>query len=357
MTKNVFAGMWEIAAENGMNKSIARFPDVCLSPPSPPAGPIPIPYPDTSFSNNLKSASSTVKIGGKGAALAQKSYYKEPVLGDEAATRTFGANVVTHQITGKTYFQAWCMDVKYEGKNVCRHFDITTSNHASGGTTTVPLTSLETQAIAFYQTMLDIGICPCCEEAAHEWQKDPKGGKFKLVTEDQFMNNRASAIKDDNPKKGALVAAANALIEIKAVTRAAGKANPAAACNNVHPERTDPCALYCDIPAGTRYPPATPGGKEKTPGQKCSDNFTEAKSKKSFQEWEKKLGISIPRKGPDGKKVKVNHKTPKLAGGCNSPKNTVPANVMGGPECTAVETAQEAFEKEISRVEQSLGLT
>ncbi len=76
MTKNVFAGTWEIAAENGMNKSIARFPDVCMSPPSPPAGPIPIPYPDTSFSNNLKSGSSTVKIGGKGAALAQKSYYK-----------------------------------------------------------------------------------------------------------------------------------------------------------------------------------------------------------------------------------------------------------------------------------------
>ncbi|RWK47568.1 MAG: DUF4150 domain-containing protein, partial [Mesorhizobium sp.] len=75
MTKNVFAGMWEIAAESGMNKSIARFPDVCMSPPSPPAGPIPIPYPDTSFSNNLKSASTTVKIGGKGAALAQKSYY------------------------------------------------------------------------------------------------------------------------------------------------------------------------------------------------------------------------------------------------------------------------------------------
>jgi len=90
MTKNVFAGTWEIAAENGMNKSIARFPDVCMSPPSPPAGPIPIPYPDTSFSNNLKSGSSTVKIGGKGAALAQKSYYQEPVLGDEAATRTFG---------------------------------------------------------------------------------------------------------------------------------------------------------------------------------------------------------------------------------------------------------------------------
>jgi hypothetical protein len=123
MTKNVFAEKWEIAGKNGMNKSIARFPDVCLSPPSPPAGPIPIPYPDTSFSNNLKEGSETVLIGGKPAALAQKSYYKEPMLGNEAATRAFGSSVVTHQITGKTYFQAWCMSVKFEGKNVCRHFD------------------------------------------------------------------------------------------------------------------------------------------------------------------------------------------------------------------------------------------
>ena len=111
MTRNVFANMWEIAAQSGMNKSIARFPDVCLSPPSPPAGPIPIPYPNTSFSTDLKEGSGTVKIGGKPVALAQKSYYKPSVLGDEAATRTFGASVITHQITGKTVFQAWSMDV------------------------------------------------------------------------------------------------------------------------------------------------------------------------------------------------------------------------------------------------------
>ncbi|TIP77268.1 MAG: DUF4150 domain-containing protein, partial [Mesorhizobium sp.] len=128
---------------------------------------IPIPYPDTSFSNNLKSASSTVKIGGKGAALAQKSYYKESVLGDEAATRTFGANVVTHQITGKTYFQAWCMDVMFESKNVCRHFDITTSNHASDATTTAPLATIETMSPADQDALLDKGICPCCKGPVH----------------------------------------------------------------------------------------------------------------------------------------------------------------------------------------------
>ena len=73
---NVFANMWQIAAKSWMNKSIARFPDVCLSPPSPPAGPIPIPYPNTSFSTDLKKGTKTVKVGGKPAAQAQKSFYK-----------------------------------------------------------------------------------------------------------------------------------------------------------------------------------------------------------------------------------------------------------------------------------------
>jgi hypothetical protein len=348
MTKNVFAGKWEIAAENGMNKSIARFPDVCMSPPSPPAGPIPIPYPDTSFSNNLKSASSTVKIGGKGAALAQKSYYKEPMLGDEAATRTFGANVVTHQITGKTYFQAWCMDVKFENKNVCRHFDITTSNHASGGTTTVPLTALEMQAIADAQTKLDNDICPCCDGPAHEWQKDPKGGKFKLVTEDTFLNNRASAIDDAHPSKAGLVAAANDLLAKKEAARAAGNAKPADACNNVHPNRTDPCALYCDIPAGTKY------ADGKTPAQKAAANFGPSKRKQSFKHWEGILKKPIARKvtRPNGivEGTSINHKTPKFAAGCNSALNTVPENAMGGPACDEVEAAQKAFEETFSGI-------
>ena len=57
MSHNVFANTWQIAGKSGNNKSIARFPDVCLSPPSPPARPIPIPYPDTSFSTDLMEGS------------------------------------------------------------------------------------------------------------------------------------------------------------------------------------------------------------------------------------------------------------------------------------------------------------
>jgi len=132
----VYANGNEIACKAGDNKVIAEFPDVCLSPPSPPAGPVPVPYPNTSFSKDMQNGSKTVKIKSKEVMLKDKAFYKTSPLGNEAATRTFGANAITHVITGKTYFIAWSMDVKFEGQNVDRHFDLTTSNHASqpGGT-------------------------------------------------------------------------------------------------------------------------------------------------------------------------------------------------------------------------------
>ncbi|NOU21936.1 MAG: DUF4150 domain-containing protein [Methyloglobulus sp.] len=131
MSNEVFANGNEIACKSGDDKVTASFPDVCLSPPSPPAGPIPVPYPDTSFSKDMQNGSKTVKIDGKEVMLKDQSFYKTSPLGDEAATNSLGAGVITHVITGKTYFVAWSMDVKFEGENVDRHLDLTTSNHAS----------------------------------------------------------------------------------------------------------------------------------------------------------------------------------------------------------------------------------
>ena len=73
---DVYANGDEIACKAGGNKVIAAFPDVCLSPPSPPAGPIPVPYPDTSFSKDMQNGSKTVKIKGKEVMLKDQSFYK-----------------------------------------------------------------------------------------------------------------------------------------------------------------------------------------------------------------------------------------------------------------------------------------
>lgn len=131
MGKNVFANNMEIACQAGDGKVVAAFPDVCMSPPSPPAGPIPIPYPNSSFSKDTKSGSKKVKIGDQPIALQDQSFYQTSPLGDEASTKSFGANLISHVNAGKTYFIAYSMDVKAEGKSVCRAFDLTTSNHAS----------------------------------------------------------------------------------------------------------------------------------------------------------------------------------------------------------------------------------
>jgi hypothetical protein len=130
MANTVFANGREISCKAGDGKVTAAFPDVCLSPPSPPAGPIPIPYPLFSFVKDTTSGSKTVKINGKEVMLKDKSYYKK-CKGDEASTKSFGQGVITHTLGGKVYFISWSMDVEIEGENVVRHLDMTTSNHAS----------------------------------------------------------------------------------------------------------------------------------------------------------------------------------------------------------------------------------
>jgi hypothetical protein len=128
MGKNVFANGMEVSAKKDDNKSICAMPDVCLSPPSPPAGPIPIPYPNTAQASDTSDGSKSVKVGGDEAGLKNASSYKKS-MGDEAATKTLGMGVVTHNIQGKMTHTAWSMDVKFEAKNVIRHMDLTTHNH------------------------------------------------------------------------------------------------------------------------------------------------------------------------------------------------------------------------------------
>ncbi|HEX4128607.1 MAG TPA: PAAR-like domain-containing protein [Pirellulales bacterium] len=131
MGANVFANGDEIACKAGNCQVIAAFPDVCLTPPPPPAGPIPVPYPDTSFSKDMQNGTKTVQIGSAEVMMKNISFYGTSPLGDEPATMGQGAGVITHKITGYTYFTAWSMDVIFEGANVDRHTDMTTSNHMS----------------------------------------------------------------------------------------------------------------------------------------------------------------------------------------------------------------------------------
>ncbi|MFO7561944.1 MAG: PAAR-like domain-containing protein [Enhygromyxa sp.] len=130
MSGEVYANSREISGKATGNKSLGAMADVCMSPPSPPAGPIPIPYPNFSNAGDTDKGSKSVKVRGKPAGLKDKSNYKTS-KGNEAATRNFGMGVVTHKIQGKTQYSSWSMDVKIEGYNVLRQLDMTTHNHGS----------------------------------------------------------------------------------------------------------------------------------------------------------------------------------------------------------------------------------
>ncbi|NJO18423.1 MAG: DUF4150 domain-containing protein [Thioploca sp.] len=131
MANNVFANGREISCKKADGKSICAFPDVCFTPPQTPATPpgVPIPYPNTAFAKDTTKGSKTVKISGNEVMLKNQSHFKKST-GDEAGNAP-KKGVVTSKITGKVYFTSWSPDVKFEGKNVVRHLDLTTHNHGS----------------------------------------------------------------------------------------------------------------------------------------------------------------------------------------------------------------------------------
>lgn len=131
MANDVFANGREISCKAADGKSIAAFPDVCMTPPENPATPpgAPVSYPNTGMAKDATSGSKNVKISRKEVMLKNKSYFKKST-GDEAGSAA-KKGVVTSVNRGKIYFTAWSMDVKFEGENVVRHQDLTTHNHAS----------------------------------------------------------------------------------------------------------------------------------------------------------------------------------------------------------------------------------
>jgi len=131
MANKVFANGMEIACKAGAGKTICAFPDVCMTPPENPATPpgIPVPYPNTGMASDTTDGSKNVKISDKEVMLKNKSCFKTSV-GDEAGCAA-KKGLISSKNKGKVYFIKWSMDVKVEGENVDRHFDMTTNNHGS----------------------------------------------------------------------------------------------------------------------------------------------------------------------------------------------------------------------------------
>ena len=100
MGATVFANGMSIACKAADGKTIAAMPDVCLSPPSPPAGPLPIPYPNTAMASDTTNGSKTVQIGGQEVMLKDKSTSRR-VLATKPPPRVLGWVLSLTRFRGK----------------------------------------------------------------------------------------------------------------------------------------------------------------------------------------------------------------------------------------------------------------
>jgi uncharacterized Zn-binding protein involved in type VI secretion len=98
------------------------FPDVCKTP-APPAPPVPIPYPNVAMSSDLAKGSKKVKCDGNPIALKDSNFRIS--TGDEPGTL---GGIVSGKTKGKAEFVNFSFDVKVEGKNVARAFDLMLHN-------------------------------------------------------------------------------------------------------------------------------------------------------------------------------------------------------------------------------------
>ena len=97
------------------------FPDVCKTPT--PGGPVPIPYPNIAKSSDTAKGSKKVKCDGNPVCLKDSNFSMS--TGDEAGS---AQGVASNKIKGKAEFVNFSFDVKVEGKNVARAFDLMLHN-------------------------------------------------------------------------------------------------------------------------------------------------------------------------------------------------------------------------------------
>ncbi len=183
MGSDVYANGRGVSCKSGSGKTIANFPDVCMTPPENPATPpgVPVPYPNTGMSGDCTSGSRSVKISGKEVSLKNKSYFKKS-MGDEAGAAA-KKGVVSSKNRGKVYYTSWSMDVKCEGENCVRHLDLTTHNHGSP-TNTCPMPFTDDMFLMAMEAWGEAHrrTCECCGNDAHSLAQ----AAGNEISEDEF---------------------------------------------------------------------------------------------------------------------------------------------------------------------------
>lgn len=114
------------------------FPDVCKTPT--PAGPVPIPYPNIAQSSDTAKGTKKVKCDGNSTCVKDSNFRMS--TGDEPGS---ALGVASNKVKGKAEFVNYSFDVKFEGKNVPRAFDLMLHNEKN----TPPFPVLQAPIIGF----------------------------------------------------------------------------------------------------------------------------------------------------------------------------------------------------------------
>lgn len=114
-----------------------HFPDVCKTP-APPAGPVPIPYPNIAQSKDTADGSKDVKVDGNPIMLQGSNFSTS--TGDEAGS---AGGVASGKTKGRAEFMNFSFDVQVEGKNVPRLGDPMVGNDKN----TPPIPEIQPPAI------------------------------------------------------------------------------------------------------------------------------------------------------------------------------------------------------------------
>ena len=122
MAVTVGVNFLSVVHKSSSGVSIA-FPDVCKTP-APPAPFIPIPYPNIAMASDTAKGTKKVKCDGNSTCTKDSNFKMS--TGDEAGSA--GGGIVSSKIKGKAEFVLFSFDVKFEGKNVTRAFDIMLHN-------------------------------------------------------------------------------------------------------------------------------------------------------------------------------------------------------------------------------------
>ena len=163
MSNNVGANGQSIVTKKS-GGTVVVFPDVCKTPTL--GGPVPIPYPNTSKSDDLANGSTSVKINDVPACLKDSNFSKS--VGDQAGSV---GGIMSNKTGGIAEPVNYSFDVKIEGKNVVRNFDLFVSNSSNTPPSPVMQAPIS-PSFAIGKDAEDMAKCPYCDEPKHDFESN-----------------------------------------------------------------------------------------------------------------------------------------------------------------------------------------